>query len=350
MKKSGLSDVGFEYVNLDDCWGVSTRDSHNVTQANSTKFPSGIPALSSLLHSLGLKFGIYSDAGTRMCLNDSPGGYGYEDVDARTYAEWGVDYLKYDDCNAQGLPYIPRYTAMRDALARTGRPILYSLCAARFNRYQPMWSRVIGNSWRTTTDIGTSWASVMFNLDGNNQWWQWAGRGGWSDPDMLRVGQGFLSDDEEVSHFSLWCLIKAPLIMGHDLTQQTTRTVQILTNTELIALNQDPLGRQGRLVLNDTQQEVQVWAVALDNGDVAAVLLNRHNSLTKNVTARWGDLDIIPEAAEMHVRDLWLHQDMGIFNVSYTATLRPHQSVTIRLQALDPNHKTTVPQATAAEE
>ena len=194
----------------------------------------------------------------------------------------------------------------------------------------------------------------MFNLDGNNQWWQWAGRSGWNDPDMLRVGQGLLTDDEEVSHFSLWCLIKAPLLMGHDLTNQTDRTVQILTNTELIALNQDPLGRQGRLVLNDTKEQVQVWAVALDNGDVAAVLFNRHNSLTRNVTARWEDLGIVPSAAEMHVRDLWLHANVGVFNVSYTAALRPHQSITIRLRALDPNHSNTAaevaPEAEAAAE
>ena len=166
---SGLHRAGYTFVNLDDCWADSRRDANNITQANATKFPSGIPALSSFLHSLGLRFGLYSDAGPAMCYqSDAPGGYGFEDLDARTYAQWGVDYLKYDDCNAGDLPYFPRYSAMSGALLRTGRPILYSLCSARANRWQPMWSRAIGNSWRTTTDIGITWTSVLFNLDGNS--------------------------------------------------------------------------------------------------------------------------------------------------------------------------------------
>ena len=208
-------------------------------------------------------------------------------------------------------------------------------CSARFNRWQPMWSRPIGNSWRTTTDIGKSWTSILLNLDGNNQWWQWAGPGGWNDPDMLRVGGGFLSDDEEVSHFSLWCLVKAPLILGHNLTNQSTRTVEILSNVELIALNQDRLGLQGRLVMNDSVNAVQVWAAPMENGDVAVVLFNRHSTV-KNVTAHWSDLWIQPDFALMHVRDLWLHADLGLFNASYTATLRPHASATLRLHATDP--------------
>ena len=152
---------------------------------------------------------------------------------------------------------------------------------------------------------------------------------------MLRVGQGYLTDDEEVSHFSLWCLVKAPLILGHDVTRQTPRTVEILSNAELIGLNQDRLGAQGRIVLNDTERGVQVWAAPLDNGDVAAVLFNR-DSAAKNVTAAWRDLWIEPDFALMRVRDLWAHKDLGLFNASFTALLRSHASVTIRLSATDP--------------
>jgi alpha-galactosidase len=327
-------------VNLDDCWAINERDAHNRSQPDPTKFPSGIRALSAYIHSLGLKFGIYSDAGTHMCFEEGPGGLGYETIDAKTYEDWEVDYLKYDDCDNGGLPYIPRYKAMRDALAAVDRPILYSMCAALFDLWQPMWSRPIGNSWRTTTDIGNWWASVMTNLDHNNQWWQWAGPGGWNDADMLRVGQSGLTVDEEISHFSLWCLIKSPLILGNDLRRMSQSTLTILSNVELIAINQDQLGVQGRCVLNDTVDSVQVWAVPLEDGDVAAILFNRHDKEVRYVTALWHDLGIAPASAMMHVRDLWLHQEMGLFNANYSVTLRPHASVTVRISATDPIWKT----------
>ena len=323
-------------VNLDDCWALDRRDAHNRSQPDPVKFPSGIPALSAWIHSQGLKFGLYSDAGTHMCFEEGPGGLGYELIDAKTYEEWEVDYLKYDDCDNQGLPYIPRYKAMRDALATLDRPILYSLCAARFDLWQPMWSRAIGNSWRTTTDIGNWWASVMTNLDHNNQWWQWAGPGGWNDADMLRVGQNALTVDEEISHFSLWCLIKSPLILGNDLRRMSLITLTTISNAELIAINQDSLGVQGRCVLNDTVNSVQVWAVPLEDGDVAAILFNRHDQAMRNVTALWSDLGIAPSSAPMSIRDLWLHREMGLFNASYSATLRPHASITVRISATDP--------------
>jgi len=239
-----LKSAGYNYVNIDDCWAHS-RDKNGTVHPDNSTFPSGIKALADYVHSLGLKFGIYSDAGNHTCAG-RPGSLGFEINDANSYAEWGVDYLKYDNCDAITPPE-QRYPPMRDALNQTGRPIFFSMCEWGVDN-PSTWARKVGNSWRTTSDIEDKWRSMLSNLYINNQWADYAGPGGWNDPDMLEVGNGGMTDVEYRSHFSLWALSKAPLLIGCDVTKMSQATVTTLTNPEVIAVNQDTLGIQGKLV------------------------------------------------------------------------------------------------------
>jgi len=242
---TGLVAAGYNYINLDDCWQVS-RDQNNVIVADPKAFPSGIKALADYAHQKGMKFGLYSDAGTGTC-QGRPGSLGYEDIDARTYAEWGVDYLKYDNCNADPRTPEERYPIMRDALNKSGRAIFYSMCEWGVDD-PAKWAKTVGNSWRTTGDISDSWSSMITIIDKNDKWADYAGPGGWNDPDMLEVGNGGMTYDEYRTHFSLWALAKAPLLIGCDVTKRDPETFEILMNKEVIAVNQDPLGVQGRKV------------------------------------------------------------------------------------------------------
>lgn len=245
----------------------------------------------------------------------------------------GADYLKYDDCYNNGLPYEPRYRTMRDALFATGRPILYSMCTARYGLYQPLWSRELANSWRTTTDVADNWNSIMGNLDGNNRWAEFAGPGGWNDADMIQVGNGALTYDESVSHFSLWCLIKSPLLLSNDIRNMTAETLSILTNTEVIALNQDPLGHQGRLIYNVSN--LQIWSATLNDGSRGVILFNRQNSGQANITVYWTEIGF-PAMTNATVRDLWQHADLGYYQESFSAVIRSHASVTLKIKAVPP--------------
>jgi len=198
------------------------------------------------VHSKGLKFGLYSDAGSRTCAG-RPGSLGYELSDANMYASWGVDYLKYDNCYDDGTPPEIRYPPMRDALNKTGRPIFFSMCEWGVDN-PSTWAREVGNSWRTTQDITDSWVSFTSKMDLNDKWADYSGPGGWNDPDMLEVGNGLMTTAEYKIHFGIWALIKAPLLIGCDITNMTTEIREILLNKEVIAINQDPLGVQGRLL------------------------------------------------------------------------------------------------------
>ncbi|CAF4627709.1 unnamed protein product [Rotaria sp. Silwood1] len=238
---SGLASVGYEYINLDDCWQIS-RDGNGTIQADPKVFPSGIPALIDYVHSRKLKFGLYSDAGYKTCAG-RPGSLGYEKQDATTYASWGVDYLKYDNCNTDGTKPEVRYPVMRDALNATGRPIFYSLCEWGVDT-PALWAADVGNSWRTTGDISDTWDSMISTIDTNNQFADKAGPGGWNDPDMLRIGNGGMTDTEYISYFSLWAISKAPLLIGGDVTKMSQATLNIYLNSEVIAINQDSLGVQ----------------------------------------------------------------------------------------------------------
>ena len=233
-------------MNLDDCWQISRDEENNNTIVVDPHFPNGLKPLIDYAHSKGLKFGLYSDAGYYTC-QLRPGGYGYEEIDAKTYADWGVDYLKYDNCMNGGISSKIRYPRMRDALLKQDRQIFYSICQWGEEDI-PTWGKDVGNSWRTTQDIADTWKSMINIIDQNNKWYEYAGPGGWNDPDMLEVGNGGMTTTEYRTHFSLWASSKAPLLIGCDVTKMSQDTWDILTNKEVIAVNQDKLGEQGRKI------------------------------------------------------------------------------------------------------
>jgi alpha-galactosidase len=324
---SGLKDAGYRYVNIDDCWAELNRDPvtgrlvpHHV------RFPSGIKAIADYVHERGLKLGIYTSAGTLTCARTMPGGLGHEEVDAQTFADWGVDYLKYDNCNNEGVPAIERYTKMRDALRKTGRPIVYSITEWGENRPWE-WAADVGHLWRTTGDINDSWASMVNLLKLNAPLAPFAGPGHWNDPDMLEVGNGGMTDREYRSHFSLWATMAAPLLIGTDLRKATPGTLEILKNREVIAIDQDPLGAQGRVLRNDNGQ--WIFTKPLAGGDVAVTLFNETESAaTFGTTA--AELGL-PRRPSYVVRDLWEHSTVENTG-TFVSTVPAHGTVLYRVQ------------------
>lgn len=326
MVSSGMRDAGYRYVVIDDCWQVS-RDGAGTLVADPQRFPHGIKALADYVHSKGLLFGIYTDAGTNTC-QGRPGTLGHEVQDARTFAAWGVDYVKEDWCHARGLDAPTQYRKFRDALTHTGRPIVLSLCEWGYN--QPWdWAPKIGQLWRTTDDIEDKWSSMLSNLDQSAQHAAVAGPGHWNDPDMLEVGNGGMTDDEYRAHFSLWAVMAAPLIAGNDLRSMSDATRAILTNHEVIAVDQDSLGAQGMLV-SEGPPDLQVWARALRDGSRAIVLLNRSDTSAK-ITASFHRAGLYGDSASVH--DLWSHRDLGTFGGSFATTVAPHGVVMIVARA-----------------
>jgi alpha-galactosidase len=301
---SGMKDAGYKYVNIDDCWMTHNRDAEGRLVPDPVKFPDGIKGTADYVHSLGLKLGIYEDAGTKTCAG-YPGSLGHEQTDAQTFADWGVDYLKYDNCNNAGSTtkqqYIDRYSAMRDALAATGRPIVYSLCEWGVN--EPWtWAGDVGNLWRTTGDISDNWSSLKSIINQNAPLDEAAHPGAWNDPDMLEVGNGGMTDTEYKTHFSLWAEMASPLLVGTDLRRATPQTMSILLNKDVIAIDQDSLGVQGRVVKSDGTH--QVFAKPLANGDVAVALYNSGDTAaTISSTAAQAGL---PKAQGAYtLTDLW---------------------------------------------
>ena len=243
--KSGLVEAGYKYINLDDCWQKS-RDENNMIVPDNVTFPNGIEPLVKYAHRKGLYFGLYSSAGNYTC-QGRPGSLDYEKEDAEQYAKWEVDYLKYDNCYNNGISSLIRYPKMRDALNKTNRPIFYSLCQWGQEKVAT-WAGEVGNSWRTTGDIWDSWDSMINIIDENDKWYQYAGPGAWNDPDMLEVGNGGMTLIEYKTHFALWAISKAPLLIGCDITKMSEEIKNILTNPEVIAVNQDKLGQQGHKI------------------------------------------------------------------------------------------------------
>ncbi len=282
---TGLKDAGYEYVNIDDCWMTHERDPETGRLVpDPVKFPSGIDGTADYVHAKGLKLGIYEDAGTETCAG-YPGSLGHEEIDAQTFADWGVDYLKYDNCNNAGSStqeeYIERYTAMRDALKATGRDIVYSICEWGTSRPWE-WADKVGHLWRTTGDISDNWSSMLSLFKQNAPLAQYAKPGAWNDPDMLEVGNGGMTDTEYRSHFSLWAIMAAPLLIGTDLREATPETMEIYLNKDVIAVDQDPLGKQGVEIVNSGGRHV--LAKPLANGDVAVALFNETSSPTTITT------------------------------------------------------------------
>jgi alpha-galactosidase len=298
---SGLKDAGYEYINLDDCWALPQRDAEGHLVPDPVRFPNGIKAVADYVHSKGLKIGIYTSAGTKTCNSAGfPGALGHEYEDAAQFASWGIDYLKYDNCNNQGVDAIQRYTKMRDALKATGRKIVYSIC--EWGQNDPwLWAEDVGHLWRTTGDISDSYASMLNIVHQNMELADYAGPGHWNDPDMLEVGNGGMTDTEYRSHFSLWAIMAAPLLIGSDLRDASAETFEILENREVIRVDQDRLGVQGRPI--STENGHNVFVKPLRNGDVAVALFNETDAPARISTnaVEAG----LPDAPAYKIRDLW---------------------------------------------
>jgi alpha-galactosidase len=344
MVSSGMKDAGSLYINIDDCWH-GERDSLGFIHPDSIRFPSGMKALSDYIHSKGLKFGIYSDAGWKTC-GGKPGSRGYEYQDALQYAKWGVDYLKYDWCNTEGLNTEGAYLTMRDALYSAGRPIVFSLC--EWGNSKPwLWGKNIGHLWRTTGDItncfdcivdhGTwkSWG-VMYILDMQDGLRAYAGPGHWNDPDMMEVGNG-MSLNEDRAHFSMWCMLAAPLIAGNDIRKLSGETKNILINKEVIAVDQDSLGIQG--FKYSSADSVEVWFKPLINNEWAACFLNRSLKI-KQISFDWNNENVIDNISGekidiknnlYKIRNLWTKKEMGTTEKILNADIPGHDVLMIKL-------------------
>jgi len=343
MVASGMKDAGYQYIVIDDCWH-GARDNLGFIQPDATRFPSGMKALADYVHAKGLKFGIYSDAGAKTC-GGRPGSRGREYQDAFTYAQWGVDYLKYDWCNTDGLSAQGAYTTMRDALFATGRPIVFSLCEWGNNKPWE-WGKTVGHLWRTTGDIFNcfdcvkdhgSWKAwgVLQILDMQKDLRNHAGPDHWNDPDMMEVGNG-MSENEDRAHFSLWSMLAAPLIAGNDLRKMGPQTREILTNKEVIAVNQDQLGIQGFKYA--TRESVEIWLKPLHGGDWAVCFLNR-GTKPQRIEMDWNAVPIKDDFSKRElnarrnpyeIRDLWSHK-RSTTKEPYKVIVPAHDVVMLRL-------------------
>ncbi|MBN2279577.1 MAG: glycoside hydrolase family 27 protein [Candidatus Marinimicrobia bacterium] len=344
MVSNGMKQAGYHYIVIDDCW-QGERDSLGFIQPDPLRFPSGMKALADYIHSRGLKFGIYSDAGWKTC-GGRPGSRGYEFQDAMQYARWGVDYLKYDWCNTEGLNARGAYLTMRDALYAAGRPIVFSIC--EWGDSQPWtWAKDIGHLWRTTGDI----APIFDGIIGHGTWNSWgilqilemrgnirssAGPGHWNDPDMMEVGNG-MTISEDRAHFSLWCMLAAPLIAGNDLRNMDQATLEILTNKEVIAVDQDSLGIQGFKCF--ARDHWEIWAKPLKAGELALCFFNRSLS-TQKIHYDWQEFPIKDDQFGYHyffdkkeykIRDLWKHKDMGTTQKPFVMDIPVHDVIMVKL-------------------
>ena len=328
MVKSGMQKVGYEYIVIDDCWQVD-RDTNGEIVVDKVRFPNGMKKLADYIHSKGLKFGIYSCAGSKTC-QGRPGGFGYEFQDARTYAAWGVDYLKYDWCYVTSQEAgKASYKTMREGLDAAGRPIVYSIC--EWGTTKPWeWAKEVGNLWRTTPDIVDRWDSMIDILDKQRDLAKFAGPGHWNDPDMLEVGNGGMTTEEYKTHFSLWCILAAPLIAGNDLGNMSPETKEILTNSEIIALDQDALGKQGFCFRDNGDYEI--WIKILSGNEKVACLLNRSDE-EKTVQVDFGlllkanELNWPPDSYRLEnykVRDLWEHKEVSMDKSMTYVKIPPH--------------------------
>jgi alpha-galactosidase len=344
MVSSGLKAAGYTYIVIDDCWH-GKRDSLGFIHPNPETFPSGMKALADYVHSKGLKLGIYSDAGNTTC-GHRPGSRGHEYQDAITYASWGIDYLKYDWCDTEGLNAVGAYTTMRDALYAAGRPIVFSMCEWGNNKPWE-WAKDVGHLWRTTGDIyhcfdcrkdNGGWFSlgVLQILDLQDGLRKYAGPEHWNDPDMMEVGNG-MTVGEDRAHFTMWCMLAAPLMAGNDIASMTKETKEILTNREAIAVDQDALGVQAfRYSVKDS---VETWFKPLSNGDWALALLNRGKA-SREVVLDWLAMPVSDDLSgkstsfdkiSYKVRDLWLKKEVGTTKKAFKRALPAHDAIMLRL-------------------
>jgi len=328
LKSTGLHAVGYDFINMDDCWQGSRDNFTHEIQPDPKAFPNGIGALASKIHSLGLKFGLYSDAGLFTC-EGRPGSLGYEQIDAKTYVKWGVDYLKYDNCHDNNTDPETRYPRMSQALNETGASILFSMCEWGIDD-PATWAPKLANSWRTTQDINDQWETMMRNIRQNDIWSTYSGPGQWNDADMLEVGNGGMSNDEYRTHFSLWSLVKSPLILGNNLKTITQSTLEILTNTEIIAINQDSLGVQGNLLVANYAYQYEIWGGPLSNNEYVACIVNIALN-PQRIAVNFTEIGFGSGGVNLYLRDLWAHKSLGAFQGYYTTPpLNSHASMVLK--------------------
>ncbi len=336
MVSSGLRDAGYTILQLDDGWMAGARDEKGRQFADTSRFPRGMKYLADYLHARGLKLGIYSSAGATTCAK-YPGSYNHEEIDAKTYAEWGIDYLKYDACgNKEGHSDKELFTRMGNALKATGRPILFNLCIF-YSDTTHLWGRGLGNTWRTGGDIVKH---IERNPDVTYKNWyetlqtqvlgkeNYAAPGHWNDPDNLIIGYARNNQqtlEEQKAQFSFWALLSAPLFLGNDVRNMPQDIKKIITNKEVIAINQDKDGKQGTRIMNTGEYEV--WKKNLSDGSKVLILFNKTDAAS-NIKIAWKD---VGEKGKLKVRDLWKQEDIGSFKKQYAAIVQPHGVVMIRI-------------------
>ncbi len=345
MVSSGLKDLGFTYIVIDDIWQGGRDSVSGMLYADHERFPSGIKALADYVHDKGLKFGIYSDAGTLTCGN-MPGSFGYEEKDAKLFAEWGVDYLKYDYCHCPDYTSlnndykmaIARYKAMGDALRVAGRPVVFSIC--EWGPRSPwLWGREVGGQlWRTSYDVADIWDTprnetspigILTSIDVMTNLGRFAGPGGWNDPDMLVIGlknSGFIkgggcTDAEYRTQMSMWCMFSAPLMLGCDLRDMSPATKAIIMNKDIIAIDQDSLGKQAFRVMS--RDGIDAWQKPLSDGRIAIAFLNR-NSFPKNLMIAYKDLEL-HEKNGFNIYDVWKHEKVKYISEGMSLLLQSHE-------------------------
>ena len=349
LASMGFKELGYEYIVIDDCWSrKSGRDSHGDLVPDPEKFPSGMKALVDYVHNLGFKIGIYSDAADLTC-GSHPGSYGFEDQDAYLWASWGFDFLKYDYCNApiDQESAIQRYTCMGEALRNTGRQFLFSLCEWG-GRSPHLWGRKVGGQmWRVSGDVFDSWINIWIadwktygigvdvSLEYAADLADYGGPGGWNDLDMLVVGLkgkglvhgGGMSFLEYQTHMSMWCMACSPLMIGCDVRKLEKDTATLLTNREVLAINQDPLGRPAKRVKQ--LGPCEVWKKPLADGTLAVALINRGSS-GSDMLLKAGDIGLLD--TPKLVRNLWAGQDIGDFKAELSLRVQPHETILLTIQ------------------
>ncbi len=327
---SGMKDAGYAYVGPDE--GICfSRGPNGKLTSNLARYPSGLRGLGDHIHRMGLKYALYTDAGTKTCSGAMPGTKGREFEDMRAFAEWRADYIKIDWCNSQGQDIVQAYSELAKAQRAAGRPVVHSLCSWG-DGYPWVWAGAIGHMWRTTSDICApgkpDWARALRIAFANEKLAEFAAPGRWNDPDMMIVGMPGLTEAQNRSQFSLWCMMASPLIAGNDLRGMSASTVDILTNLEAIAVDQDPLGVQGRVIWNDGN--VSLWAgKPLFDGSLAVLVLYQDQyRAQKKIT--WEELGL-KAADELYVRDLWKHETSGPHAGSFTVSVGRDDAAFLRL-------------------
>ncbi|AFD06589.1 glycoside hydrolase family 27 protein [Solitalea canadensis] len=334
MTSNGMKAAGYEYIVIDDCWQIG-RDSLGNILADPDRFPSGISSLVDYVHANGLKFGIYSDAGTATC-QGRPGSRGYEFQDARTYAKWNVDYLKYDWCFHGKQNAEASYTLMRDAIYKAGRPMVLSICEWGTNKPWE-WGKNVGHLWRTTEDIincfdcKNNWGGlgVLQIIDLHTEIGEYSGPGHWNDPDMLEIGNGVLTPAEERLHLSMWAMFSAPLMAGNDIRNMSAETLKLLTNKEVLEIDQDKLGISATRWMK--YGDLEIWFKPLSDNNYAFCFINRSNQpITINhdlkTTIKKFKVD-----GNYKVRDVWKHKDVGTTKENVVGVLPAHDVIMLKL-------------------